>query len=146
VKLDDWALQYKILEINAALPPKSTWPLLPELLAAVETFPRLSVSRDGTGIFLGWRDSSMQWVYHHGVCVPHPELPHNMYDFHGSWDESAIKKRRVFPAMNIGTLPESERFLQILKGLGIRGAPLGSSLVRPQLLASPDPKGGDRRS
>ena len=146
MKLDNWVLQYRMLEINKSLPPDSAWPLLPELLAALETFPRVSKSHIGTGIFLGWRDGGMQWVYHHGICVPGPEMPENMYDFHSYWNEENVRHAKIIPTMNIGGIPESADFLSVLKRVGFRTAPIGNTMVRPRLRARPGPKTGGRRS
>jgi len=70
MKLDDWAMQFHILEINKILRPEYRWPRLDDLLAALESLPRLSIDKYGSGIFIGWGGLSSEWRYHHTICIP----------------------------------------------------------------------------
>jgi hypothetical protein len=135
MKLQDWADQYKILEINARMPPESAWPKLDELFTALETFPRISTSLAGYGIFIGWRTDSRMWAYHHSVCIPASQCNGygDKYGFNNMHDENNISSRRVVPTLNAGDLPESQHFVRLLHRIGLMPVEVGEVMVTPRL-------------
>lgn len=140
MKLQDWADQYRILEINARLPPEYQWPRLPELFAALETFPRISKEPAGFGIFIGWRTPDRFWVYHHAVCVPGHvrDSGHERYGFNNAFNEDNMLHAKPIPTINSGELPESADFVQLLQRVGFPRIATGAVMVTPSIAAKKD--------
>jgi len=140
MKLQDWADQYKILEINARMPPESAWPRLEQLLAAIETFPRISTAYAGYGIYIGWRTLDRLWAYHHSVCLPGSQSNGHgdRYGFNNAHDESNISSRRVVPTLTTGDLPESPRFVRLLRRVGFMPVKAGEIMATPRLALPKD--------
>jgi len=120
MKLDKWAMQFHILEINKVLPPNTRWPRLEQLLAALELLPRTSAQRYGAGIFIGWAGLDGNWAYHHTICIPGSHSDGQWYAYHAYADRNTIATMPgIYPVFNVGDLPETQDFIKALASIGI---------------------------
>jgi len=133
MKLEEWFAQGDILKVNAAIAhPEDRWPNLEAVMAALENFPRISVSKNGISIFMGWRTHHHTWAYHHGVCITDNGNTGSRYGFHDCC-MSDIPRMRLVPVYNVGDIPESAAFVAALASAGIKCADIGSVMIRPTL-------------
>ena len=120
MKLDEWAMQFHILEIDKALSPDSRWPGLEQLMAALDSFPRTSTQKYGSGIFIGWGDAEGNWAYHHTVCIPASHSDGQRYGYHWRASRDTIATMPgIYPVFNVGDLPETQDFIKALSSIGI---------------------------
>lgn len=120
MKLDDWAMQFHILEINKILSPDIKWPHLEQLLAALESVRRASSNKYGSGIFIGWGDLEGSWVYHHTICTPSRHSEGARYGYHWRYNRDNIATAPgIHPVFNVGDLPETQDFIRALASIGI---------------------------
>ena len=120
MKLNDWAMQFHILEINKLLPPDSRWPHLEQLMTALESVPRTSSKKYGSGIFIGWGDAEGNWAYHHTICIPASDLDGQRYGYHWRANRDTIATMPgICPVFNVGDLPETQNFIKALASIGI---------------------------
>jgi hypothetical protein len=120
MKLDDWAMQFHILEINKILLPEYRWPRLKELLAELASVPRLSTNKYGSGIFIGWGSIASEWRYHHTICIPSRDINGCRYGYHGDASyENIASMRDIRPVFNVGDIPETLDFIRALASIGI---------------------------
>jgi len=134
MKLDDWAMQFHILEINKILRPEYRWPRLDDLLAALESLPRLSIDKYGSGIFIGWGGLSSEWRYHHTICIPSRHINGCRYGYHGEATyENIASMNDIQPVFNVGDIPETPAFIDALASIGIEATD-GSPALSPARL------------
>jgi hypothetical protein len=138
MKLDDWAMQFHILEINKILRPERRWPRLEELLAALEPMPRLSVGQYGSGIFIGWGSIASDWRYHHTICITSRYINGCRYGYHDEASyESIASMRDIRPVFNVGNIPETSAFIKALASIGIEATEKSPSLSPARLTKKP---------
>lgn len=120
MKLETWAMRDFIFELNSCLPVSSKWPNLAEVIADTRQYiPLRSTAISGPGIIIGWEDDYELWYYHHSICLPEESISTGtLYGFHGSSKESQ-HPRNLVPVFNIGSIPETNKFVNILKAHGI---------------------------
>lgn len=136
MKLEEWGAQWDIIKINERLPVEYRWPNLDQLITALEQFKRVSTMRVGYGIFLGWRSAERGWIYHHGICLPsYLSLGASRYNFHSPYSMDNVADSLPIPTLNVGDLPESSAFLDVLESVGfVRPQPL-EVMAYPKLVA-----------
>jgi len=120
MKLETWAMRDFIFQLNSYLPVLSKWPKLNEVIADTRRhIPLRSTASWGPGIFIGWEDKSECWYYHHAICLPQKSISAGtLYGFHGSSKESRHPDDLV-PVFNIGNIPETNKFVNIIKSHGM---------------------------
>jgi hypothetical protein len=133
MKIKDWFAREDIFKVNAAIShTEDRWPNLDRVMAALESFPRTSVSKSGASIFMGWRSLSHEWIYHHGVCITDSRNGKGRYGFHDCSIED-IPRLRLVPVYNVGDIPESAAFLDVLESAGIKRVDIGCVMVNPKI-------------
>ena len=120
MKLEDWARQFDILEIDKELPSESRWPNLGRLLELCDNIPRFSSSDTGWGCFIGWATADKDWVYHHCITCPRSQISRTLFDFHDGFGRDAIASYKgLVPIFNVGDVVESPDFVRALRKAGI---------------------------